>query len=69
MKTLRGIVKWTIRREGRIGRVWQRRGTVAAEPGSEKERTDTVALYDPNQAKDRRILRRVGCDRSEASNA
>lgn len=36
MKAMRGILKWTIRREGRIGRVWRRHGTVGAESGSGK---------------------------------
>jgi hypothetical protein len=33
MKAIRGLVKRTIRREGRIGRVWRRRGTRAWKHG------------------------------------
>jgi len=66
MTAMRGIIKWTIRREGRIGRVWRRRGARAAEPGSEAGRTGAAVSYGPNQAKDRRMLRESGCDRYEA---
>lgn len=36
MKAMRGILKWIIRREGRIGRVWRRRGVGGVESGSGK---------------------------------
>lgn len=45
MKTMRGIVKWTIRREGRIGCVWRRHRTGSAEKG----RTSAVVLCDSNR--------------------
>lgn len=66
MTAMRGIIKWTIRREGRIGRVWRRRGTGAAKPESETGRTGAVISYGSNQAKDRRMIRRSGRDRCEA---
>lgn len=62
MKTMRGILKWTIRRAGRIGRVWRRRGVGGAEPGSGKKRNGRVLSYAPSQAKDQRIFKRLGCN-------
>lgn len=68
MKAMRGIIKWTIRSEGRIGRVWRRRGIVAAEPGARKGYAGAGIPQGPNQAKDRRTIRRSGCERCEAVN-
>ncbi|MDH4097092.1 MAG: hypothetical protein OEW25_01490 [Nitrospira sp.] len=66
MKAMRGIIKWTVRSEGRIGRVWRRGGIVAAEPEAGKEYAGAGIPQGPNQARDRRKIRRSGCDWCEA---
>lgn len=66
MKAIRGLLKHTIRREGRIGHVWRRRGVWAAEPGSGKNNSGQVLSYGRSQAKDQRILKRLVCDRYES---